>query len=141
MPIEIFNDQEKNFNLDEIKKMLENVLKYEDENGMINLIFVNIDEITALNTYRKQDGPTDVLSFNYDDKFLKGEIYVCPEYVTENARHFEVPFNQELLRVCIHGILHICGYDHEKNEEDAKLMFKKQEDYLSSFSDSFDKIS
>lgn len=121
--------------------MLEDVLNYENEKGMINLIFVNIDEITKLNAYRKKDGPTDVLSFNYNDKLLKGEIYVCPEYVMENAQEFKVPFNQELLRVCIHGILHICGYDHEQNEADANLMFKKQEDYLSSFSDSLDRIS
>ncbi|MGC8544710.1 rRNA maturation RNase YbeY [Athalassotoga sp.] len=135
MPIRIFNDQKVNLNLPLISTLLEKVLNAEKENGIIDLIFVDIDEIVRLNSYRKKSGPTDVLSFNYDQQALKGEVYVCPDYVMENAKIFNVTFNQELLRVCIHGILHVCGYDHERDKASEKIMFEKQENYLSGFAD------
>lgn len=135
MPIEIFNDQKIDLNLPLIKTLLERVLNEEQENGIIDIIFVDLNEIVRLNSYREKEGPTDVLSFNYDQSELKGEVYVCPDYVSENALAFNVTFNQELLRVCIHGILHICGYDHEKDEASEKIMFEKQEKYLSDFAD------
>jgi len=140
LPIELFNDQKINLNLPIIKSLLEKVLNEEAEQGIIDVIFVDLDEIVRLNSYRKKDGPTDVLSFNYDQPKLKGEVYVCPDYVKENAKIFNVPFGQELLRVCIHGILHVCGYDHEKSQEDEKIMFEKQEKYLSDFSKSLNDI-
>ncbi len=135
MPIEIFNDQKIDLNLQIIKSLLEKVLDEEKEYGTIDVIFVDLDEIVRLNSYRKKDGPTDVLSFNYDRPELKGEVYVCPDYVKENAKIFNVGFNQELLRVCIHGILHVCGYDHEKDKSSEQIMFEKQENYLSSFAE------
>ncbi len=135
MPIRIFNDQKVNLNLPLISTLLEKVLNAEKENGIIDLIFVDMDEIVRLNSYRKKSGPTDVLSFNYDQQVLKGEVYVCPDYVMENAKIFNVTFNQELLRVCIHGILHVCGYDHEKDKASEKIMFEKQENYLSGCAD------
>ncbi|BBJ27258.1 rRNA maturation RNase YbeY [Athalassotoga saccharophila] len=141
MPIEIFNEQEIDINIDLIKSILNEVLRREEENGNIVLAFVDEKEITRLNAYRNSNGPTDVLSFNYDLPQLKGEIYVCPSYVKENANEFKVSFNEEILRVCIHGILHICGYDHENDKIKAKAMFERQEGYLSDFSESLDKIS
>ncbi len=128
-------------NTDVIKSILDEVLKREKEYGIVVLAFVDEEEITRLNAYRNANGPTDVLSFNYDLPKLKGEVYVCPSYVRENANEFKVPFNEEILRVCIHGVLHICGYDHEDDESKAKIMFEKQEGYLSDFSESLDKIS
>lgn len=128
-------------NIEEIRSILEEILKRENEDGFITLVFVDEEEIIRLNAYRNSQGPTDVLSFKYDLPELKGEIYVCPSYVKNNASEFKVPFNQELLRVCIHGLLHVCGYDHEKDKGKAKIMFEKQESYLSDFSESLDKIS
>jgi len=141
LPIEIFNEQKIDINTNLVKSILDEVLKREKENGIVVLAFVDEEEITRLNAYRNFNGPTDVLSFNYDLPQLKGEIYVCPSYVKENADEFKVHFNEEILRVCIHGVLHICGYDHEDDESRAKIMFEKQEGYLSDFSESLDKIS
>ncbi len=141
MPSEIFNDQRIALNLDLIKTVCDGVLSKEGITGKINVIFVGIDDMIGYNSYRGKDEPTDVLSFTYNFSDLLGEIYVCPMYVRENAKIFKVPFNEEIVRVCIHGVLHICGYDHEKDEMNAKKMFDKQDLYLSEFSESFDRIS
>jgi probable rRNA maturation factor len=142
LPGELFNDQEIKLNLDVIKHICDAVLLKEGREENVNIVFVKIDEIENYNrSYRKKHEPTDVLSFTYGLPELLGEVYVCPEYVKENAKEFGVTFNEELLRVCIHGLLHLCGYDHEKDEESARQMFDRQESYLSYFSDSFDKIS
>ena len=93
------------------------------------------------NRYRNAEGSTDVLSFRYATSELLGEIYVCPECVKENSEYFRVPFGEEMVRVCIHGILHLFGYDHEEDEDKAKVMFEKQEAYVQEFSDSLDNIS
>ncbi len=75
--------------------------------------------------YRKKNRPTDVLSFEDIN-----EIIICPEVVKENAKKFHSTFKKELVRVLIHGILHILGYDHEKGGKDVKIMEEKQNYYL-----------
>jgi len=121
------------------------VLKGENrESETISLAFVGKEEIKKLNKkFRKKNKPTDVLSFNLKEKGYLGEIIICPEVVRENAEKYEVPFKSELLKVFVHGILHLCGYDHpdeiedprqgrdEKSEKEAEEMEAKQEKYLS----------
>jgi len=79
----------------------------------IYINFVNEKEINSLNReFRKKDQVTDVLSFSSEGNV--SEVYVCPKYILKTSEHFKVSFEEELLRVVIHGILHICGYDHNK---------------------------
>ena len=106
----------------------------------LSLAFVDKAEIKKLNKkFRKKNKPTDVLSFG-EVKNLKypnhnlgyiGEIVICPEVVKENAKKYKISARQEMLKVFVHGILHLCGYDHEGSEKEAELMEKKQENYLS----------
>ena len=77
--------------------------------------------------YRKIDRETDVLSFAYNDF---GEILICPKVVKENAEKYGESFKRELKKVLIHGLLHIFGYDHGKNDSEAKKMEKKTNYYL-----------
>jgi probable rRNA maturation factor len=79
------------------------------------------------NKYRKKDRITDVLSFVYKDS---GEIIICPEVVKNNSAKIEEKFKNELAKVFIHGVLHILGYDHGKNEQGAQKMEKKQNYYF-----------
>jgi probable rRNA maturation factor len=130
-----------NLDLDLFKKLCDYVLKREKREGSLNVIFVGTDEIAKYNRYRGKEEPTDVLSFESELPDFLGEIYICPTYVKENAKYFKVPFQEEMIRVCVHGILHLLGYDHEKNEEDAKKMFDVQERYVADFSTSLDKSS
>lgn len=109
------------------------VLKGENkESETISLAFVDAKEIKKLNkNFRKKNKPTDVLSFALEENGYLGEIIICPEIVKENAKKYGVPTKQEIMKVFIHGILHLLGYDHEKSEKEALIMETKQEEYLS----------
>ena len=89
----------------------------------ISLAFVGKKEIQELNKkYRKKNKPTDVLSFNLDEKDCLGDIVICPEIVKEKG--------EEMLEVFVHGILHLLGYDHERSKKDEEIMLNKQDLYL-----------
>jgi probable rRNA maturation factor len=63
-----------------------------------------------------------------------GDIYISLEKAEEQAKDFEVTFMDESLRLLIHGILHLLGYDHERSIEDEKIMQKLEEDILQKIS-------
>ena len=111
------------------------------ETETLSLAFVGEEEIKKLNKkFRKKNKATDVLSFSaqggpasgwdLDDAKYLGEIIICPEVVKENAEKYGVSIKSEMLKVFVHGILHLCGYDHEKSEKEAEEMEKSQEKYL-----------
>ena len=101
------------------------------ETENISLVFVGKEEIKKLNKkFREKDNPTDVLSFSLNDKECLGEIMICPEVVKENAEKYGVSVNFEIMKVFIHGILHLLGYDHEKTDKEAEIMETKQDKYL-----------
>jgi len=121
----------KKFFIGVAKKVLkgENRLK---EN--VSVAFVNPAEIHKLNKkFRKKDKPTDVLSFEKASDFKEeySEVIICPQVVRENAKESKVTLKKELSKVLIHGILHNFGYDHERSEKEAVVMFQKQDYYLS----------
>jgi len=114
-----------------VEEVVKYVLEKENNLGEVSITFVEKDEITALNeNYRKKEGPTDVLTFRYNDEDILGEIIVCPEIVERNAKDFGLEFIEELLLTLVHSSLHLCGYDHEYSQENAKEMFEKQEKYF-----------
>jgi len=129
-----------------VKKIVEIVLKGEgaDESADVSIAFVGPGRMRKLNkTYRKKNRVTDVLSFaNAMVKFEKfkigptektegiGEIVVCLREVAKNAKKDNNTQEQELLRVIIHGVLHLLGYDHEKNEEEARRMESMELKYV-----------
>jgi probable rRNA maturation factor len=102
-------------------------------NGECTLIAVSSEKIRILNQKLfKRDEDTDVISLNSSDIEKNiGDIYICPEVISENAVFYNIKFQEELTRVIIHGILHLLGFDHEEhfggsNEE----MFKIQETFV-----------
>jgi probable rRNA maturation factor len=133
--ISIFNkkkllEQTSNLPLEDIKDSLEQIFNIEEN---INIIFLSAKKIKQLNNeYRKKDEVTDVLSFNIDTSDTLGEIYICPEYIIKNTDKG----NQlkQFIRIFIHGILHLQGYDHNQvfQEVDYKEepMYIKQEEIL-----------
>jgi len=88
---------------------------------------VDKDEIQTLNkTYRHQDKPTNVLSFESDlpveiDEVILGDVVICTEVVAEEAKAQNKTFDEHLTHMAIHGTLHLLGYDHIESE-DAKQM-------------------
>jgi probable rRNA maturation factor len=98
---------------------------------IISLALVDKGEMRKLNKkFRKKDKATDVLSFNIDEKDYLGEIIICPEVAIENARKYGVPEKEEMMKIFVHGILHLCGYEHEKGKKQAEIMESKEKFYL-----------
>lgn len=87
----------------------------------INIILVNEERITQLNAdFRSKKHPTDVITFNYAEP--QSEIYVCLEVAQKQALEHRVTLSEEITLLCIHGLLHALGFDHEVSAEDAKQM-------------------
>jgi len=80
--------------------------------------------------YLQHDTLTDIITFPYNDPpIVHSDIFISIDRVRENAKELHVSFEQELHRVIIHGILHLCGYK-DKTKEEAKLMRQKEEAML-----------
>ena len=100
--------------------------------GDINFIFCNDTYIHKLNVdYLKHDTLTDIITFPYEsDGSITGDVFISVERVKENAQIFDVDFIEELHRVMVHGILHLCGYG-DKNNKETEVMRSKENFYLS----------
>lgn len=81
--------------------------------GDLNYIFTGTLFIQKLNReYLNHDYPTDVISFSYgDNNTVSGDIYIGLNVVLKNSKIFKVKFENELIRVIIHGTLHLTGYN------------------------------
>jgi probable rRNA maturation factor len=75
--------------------------------------------------FRHMDRPTDVLSFNFDENDLLGEIYISLERTAVQARRYDVTFGNELARLFVHGMFHLLGYDHETPGQQRKMAAKE----------------
>jgi probable rRNA maturation factor len=94
--------------------------------GELALSLVSEDEMAELHVrYMDEPGPTDVLSFALGEDGLLGDVVVCP---AEAARNNPSDPAAELRLLVAHGVLHILGYDHERDEERA-VMWAAQERY------------
>jgi probable rRNA maturation factor len=82
--------------------------------------------------YLGDPSPTDVLSFALQDEGEPplGDIYIGFETALRRAEELGVPGEEELLRLAIHGLLHILGYDHPDDGRYESPMFKRQEDLM-----------
>lgn len=74
----------------------------------------------------RHEGPTDVITLDYGTKkHLTGEIFICVEVAVEQARRYNVSWQEELLRYAIHGALHLRGFDDRRTE--ARRRMKRKE--------------
>jgi probable rRNA maturation factor len=106
----------------------------EKEPGEINYIFCDDEYLHNINMqYLNHDTLTDIISFDYCiGDLISGDIFVSIERVQDNAKDYEVSFNEELLRVLAHGVLHYCGYK-DKTEDEALLMRSKEQEKINMF--------
>jgi probable rRNA maturation factor len=88
----------------------------------------------ALNRdWKDHDRPTDVISFALPgpDGELVGDVYICPAVARASARELGIPVRQELVRLVIHGTLHVLGYDHPEGAGRTRsAMWRRQERYV-----------
>lgn len=100
--------------------------------GDISYIFCNDEKILEVNRqYLKHDYYTDIITFDYTegDK-LSGDLFISLDTVRTNAEQFGQPYNTELHRVIIHGVLHLCGID-DKGPGEREVMEKNENEALS----------
>jgi probable rRNA maturation factor len=106
------------------------------KDAMLSITFVGRAAISRLNRrYLGHHGPTDVISFGLGRPGRRGaiigDVYICPEVARRNARRQGVRAGEELLRLVVHGTLHVLGYDHSDGAERVtSRMWRKQERIL-----------
>lgn len=91
--------------------------------GSLSYIFCSDPYLHQLNVeYLDHDTLTDIITFPYaDPPLVSGDLYISLDRVADNAQDRNLTFEQELKRVVIHGVLHLCGYGDKSPEEATKM--------------------
>ncbi len=100
----------------------------------VSFIFCDDDYLLEINQkYLYHDTLTDIITFDYcDNALVNGDVFISVVRVRENAYKFKIGFEEELLRVMSHGVLHLLGYN-DKTEEEIGLMRSKEEEKIKMF--------
>jgi len=114
---------------DLLSKKIYKILKEKD--GKISLIIVDDKKIHKINKeYRGVDRPTDVISFEYmedksaiygGDSIVVGDIFISLNTAKKQAKEHEHSLEKELGILFVHGLLHVIGFDHNNDEEEAEM--------------------
>lgn len=99
-------------NMSRIREWIEKVtVSHGRQVGRIAYIFTDDEGILDVNRkYLSHDYYTDIITFDYSRRsMISGDLYISLDTVRTNAEMLKVPYEQELMRVIIHGILHLCG--------------------------------
>lgn len=96
--------------------------------GDIVIVFCSDSYILETNRqYLNHDYYTDIITFDYSqDEILSGDLIISVDTVRSNAKEYGVTFHVELMRVIIHGVMHLAGYK-DKSEEEAVVMRSKED--------------
>lgn len=119
------------------------------ENTEVSVSFVDNDTIAELNErFRNMEGPTDVLSFECDNiaddvtaadgpscpLYELGDVIIAPDVAEAQAREYGNSLEQEISLLLVHGLLHLCGYDHIQDDE-AEVMEAREAELLREWSE------
>ncbi|HEX7978321.1 MAG TPA: rRNA maturation RNase YbeY [Gemmatimonadaceae bacterium] len=122
---------------DRVASLAEGVLRAERvRDATVSVAFVTDRRIAALNReHLGHSGPTDVISFAFAPVGTAGEIvgdvYISPSVARKNAQAHGRGMREELLRLVVHGVLHVVGHDHPEDESRYhSRMWKRQEALL-----------
>ncbi|HTY13046.1 MAG TPA: rRNA maturation RNase YbeY [Candidatus Omnitrophota bacterium] len=98
-----------------VRRSVADTLKKDRADGTISISLVGDALMRRLNReYRKKDKTTDVLSFNIDENGILGDIYISLPVAKRQAREYSVTLKDELVRLAVHGTLHVLGYTHKE---------------------------
>lgn len=128
-----FNFEDVNFVLPD-EQSLKDWIDYTVQNehcftGNLSYIFCSDEYLWNMNKqYLGHDYYTDIITFDYvEDKYVSGDMFISYDRVCDNAENFNVSRETELLRVMIHGVMHLVGYDDLTDEQEAEI--HKMEDF------------
>lgn len=113
-----------NINTRKIEPWIKSVAgKYNKKIGEISYLFCNDDKILEVNNqYLQHDYYTDIITFDYSEKNkISGDIFISIDTVMSNSKQFNTDFIEELHRVIIHGILHLCGINDITDDEEKEM--------------------
>ncbi len=104
----------------------------------ISYIFCSDNKILEINKqYLQHDYYTDIITFDYSEgNSISGDIFISLDTVKSNSQEYNTHFIEELHRVIIHGVLHLCGYKDNTPEEE-KIMREKENEALNLIKDKF----
>ena len=107
-----------------IKKIASN---YEKKIGQISYIFCSDEKILEINKqFLNHDYFTDIITFDYSTaSIISGDIFISIDTVNNNAKELNISYNTELLRIMIHGILHLCGQEDKSTKQRAEMTRKE----------------
>ena len=102
--------------------------------SQIDYVFCGDEEVLEMNKkYLDHDTYTDILTFDYtEDKLIAGDIFISIDRVKDNAHEFNITFEEEILRVMAHGVLHLFGFK-DKSEDEVALMRSKENEKIKLF--------
>ena len=128
---ELYNDSILSINNQTVNKLIDLVLgNYGFSSAKISIIITDDNKLRKMKKkYFNVDTFTDVIAFNLEDDPFEGEIYISYERVKENALNFNQSINDEMKRVMIHGLLHLCGFE-DFTKEDKKQMTSLEDDFM-----------
>lgn len=115
-----------------VKKWIYQTIRAEKAKlALLEFVFCSDDYLLTLNQkYLNHNTFTDIITFPMENApFVGGTIYISIERVRDNAKIYKQTFKDELHRVIIHGVLHLCGYNDYSNDE-RKQMAQLEDKYL-----------
>ena len=130
--IEYFSNEITGLPIDSITETLPVLVSFESrELGDITLIFCTDEELLAINKeHLDHDYYTDIITFNYNnDSIISGDLFISVDRIKDNATQLGVSMEEELHRVCYHGVLHLVGYN-DKTDQEIEVMRAKENFYL-----------
>lgn len=117
-----------------VRAAVAHVLAGEGREAALSVAFLGPEPMRDLNRqYKGKDATTDVLAFALPqpDGTLAGDIYICRDVAAREARERGMPLREELLRLVVHGTLHVLGWDHPDGAEcEHSEMWQRQERYV-----------
>lgn len=122
-----------------LRKWIQTIIISEGKKtGDINYLFTNDEAVLKENiAWLNHNTYTDIITFDYcENDRVSGDIIISIDRVTDNAKKFKVDFQQELRRVMVHGVLHLCGYK-DKRRAEAEMMRKKENQSLKAYTTLF----
>lgn len=104
-------------------------LKEKKRINFININFCDDEYLLSINkNFLEHDYYTDIITFDLSDKngHIEADIYISLDRVKENAKQLKSSPEQELNRVMLHGLLHLCGYNDKTKKEIAQMRYKEE---------------